>query len=50
MVSVLEMKDLKLREVKWFEHGQDLNPGLPKACCCQYFRGGGGRRRLGKKY
>lgn len=31
MISVLHMKELRLREIKWFEHGQDLNLGLPKA-------------------
>lgn len=27
-LSVLQMKKLRLRVIEWFEHSQDLNPGL----------------------
>lgn len=43
MISVLHMKELRLREVKWFEHSQDLNPGLPKAYIIVSILGGGVR-------
>lgn len=51
MISVLKMKELRLREVKWLEHSQNSNPGLHKDYVVVSILGEGvGRRRLGMMY